>query len=169
MLVSRSCPSLCDPVDWMCGRQAPLSVEPGKNSGVGSHSLLQGWNLVVIYGFTSFCLTVPPLCTLLFLSPPLDKVTLICPSSLAPRQVPLLCCSFFMPSAFMSLLLVVFSFSTSNPSYHLLYSYSRMLLCHDHSLSTIIHLFRCAAAVRGMYVTLEKLPNFCKGQLLPPL
>ena len=32
LLVSQSCPALCDPMDY----------SPGKNTGVGSHSLLQG-------------------------------------------------------------------------------------------------------------------------------
>ena len=41
MLVTRSYPTLAIP--WTVARQASLSVEsPGKNTGVGSHSLLQG-------------------------------------------------------------------------------------------------------------------------------
>ena len=41
VLVTLLCPTLCDAVDCNC--QAPLSVEfPGKNTGVGFHSLLQG-------------------------------------------------------------------------------------------------------------------------------
>lgn len=46
----------------------------------------------------------------------------------------------------------------------LLYSYSRMLLCHDHSLSSVIHLFKFSCCCE-VYVTLEKLLNFSKGQL----
>ena len=41
MLVTQSYPTLAIP--WTVARQASLSVEsPGKNTGVGSHSLLQG-------------------------------------------------------------------------------------------------------------------------------
>ena len=41
VLVIQLCPALCDAVDCNC--QAPLSMEfPGKNTGVGFHSLLQG-------------------------------------------------------------------------------------------------------------------------------
>ena len=39
MLVSQFCATLCDPVD--CSPQAPLSMDsPGKNTGMGSRSLL---------------------------------------------------------------------------------------------------------------------------------
>ena len=43
VLVAQSCPTLCDPVDcsppgyWLCPQNSP-----GKNTGVDSHSLLQG-------------------------------------------------------------------------------------------------------------------------------
>ena len=38
MLVAQSCPTLCDPMDYsLCPRDSP-----GKNTGLGSHSLLQG-------------------------------------------------------------------------------------------------------------------------------
>ena len=41
MLVAQSYPTLCKP--WTVASQASLSVGfPGKNTGVGSHSLLQG-------------------------------------------------------------------------------------------------------------------------------
>ena len=41
VLVTRSCPTLVIP--WTAALQASLSMEsPGKNTGVGSHSLLQG-------------------------------------------------------------------------------------------------------------------------------
>ena len=42
MLAAQSRPTLCDPMTG--ARQAPLPMEsPGKNAGVGSHSLLQGY------------------------------------------------------------------------------------------------------------------------------
>ena len=42
MLVTQSCPTLCDPVDYIA-HQALLSMRfSGKNNRVGSHSLLQG-------------------------------------------------------------------------------------------------------------------------------
>ena len=37
--VAQSCQTVCDPMDCVC--QAPWN-SPGKNTGVGSHSLLQG-------------------------------------------------------------------------------------------------------------------------------
>ena len=40
VLVAQSCPTLCDPMDYsllLCRWDSP-----GKNTGVGSHSLLQG-------------------------------------------------------------------------------------------------------------------------------
>ena len=40
VLVPQSCPTLCDPVDCSLSRYSGDS--PGKNIGVGSHSLLQG-------------------------------------------------------------------------------------------------------------------------------
>ena len=44
VLAAQSCPTLCDPVDY--SPQAPYFMEfwnsPGKNIGVGCHSLLQG-------------------------------------------------------------------------------------------------------------------------------
>ena len=40
-LVSQSCPTLCH-TPWSVAHQAPLSTEFSKNTGVGSHSLLQG-------------------------------------------------------------------------------------------------------------------------------
>ena len=41
VLVTQSCPTLCDPVD--CSPPVPLSMDsPGKNTGVGCHFLLQG-------------------------------------------------------------------------------------------------------------------------------
>ena len=42
VLAAQLCPTLCDPVDYTA-HQALLSLEfQGKNTGVGSHSLLQG-------------------------------------------------------------------------------------------------------------------------------
>ena len=42
MLVTQSCPTLCDPMDYIA-HQALLSMRfSGKNTRVGSHSLLQG-------------------------------------------------------------------------------------------------------------------------------
>ena len=43
VLVSQSCPTLCDPVNWLATRFffCPWN-SPGKNTGVGCHSLLQG-------------------------------------------------------------------------------------------------------------------------------
>ena len=40
MFIPQSCPTLCDPLD--CSSRAPPWNSPGKNTGVGSHSLLQG-------------------------------------------------------------------------------------------------------------------------------
>ena len=42
LLVAKSCPTLCDPMTVGYACQAPLWNSPGKNAGVGSHSLLQG-------------------------------------------------------------------------------------------------------------------------------
>ena len=42
VLVAQPCPTLCNPMDYIA-LQAPLSMEfSGKNTGPGSHSLLQG-------------------------------------------------------------------------------------------------------------------------------
>ena len=44
--VTQSCPALCDPVDWSpTGSSCPWD-SPSKNTGVGSHSLLQGIFLI---------------------------------------------------------------------------------------------------------------------------
>ena len=41
VLVTQSCPTLCDPTD--CSPPVSCSCDvPGKNTGVGSHFLLQG-------------------------------------------------------------------------------------------------------------------------------
>ena len=54
MLVTQSCPNLCDSMD----RSPPESMEsPGKNSGVGCHSLLQG-----IFPTQGLNLGLPPVC-----------------------------------------------------------------------------------------------------------
>ena len=97
--------------------------------------------------------------------------------SFSPCSLPnsLLCslCSFLPPHSFSCcfftnefhlLPLVLISFSASQPSCRcLLYSCTRMLSCHEHNLSTVIQCkFSCPCKV---YVTLEKLLNFCKGQL----
>ena len=42
VLVTQSCPTLCDPKDFKPARLLCPWKSPGKNSGVGSHSLLQG-------------------------------------------------------------------------------------------------------------------------------
>ena len=42
LVVAKSCPTLCDPMTVGYACQAPLWNSPGKNAGVGSHSLLQG-------------------------------------------------------------------------------------------------------------------------------
>ena len=43
VFVAQSCPTLCYCIDLIVTCQAALSTEfPGKNPGVGSHSLLQG-------------------------------------------------------------------------------------------------------------------------------
>ena len=41
-LVSQSCPILCNPVDWSLPGSSVNGHSPGKNSGVGCHTLLQG-------------------------------------------------------------------------------------------------------------------------------
>ena len=55
VLVAQSCPTLCDPVDCsLLDSSAPWN-SPGKNTGVGSHYLLQGvfltqgWNLSLLH------------------------------------------------------------------------------------------------------------------------
>ena len=63
MKVAQSCPTLCDPVDIY----SPWN-SPGKNTGVGSHSLLQGifptqgWNPGLLHCscFFFFLLSQPP-------------------------------------------------------------------------------------------------------------
>ena len=40
VLVAHSCPTVCDPMD--CSRLLHLWDSPGKNTGVGCHSLPQG-------------------------------------------------------------------------------------------------------------------------------
>ena len=42
MLVTQSCPTLCDPIDCKPLRLVCLWDSPGKNTGVGCHFLLQG-------------------------------------------------------------------------------------------------------------------------------
>ena len=42
VLVTQSCPTLCDPMDCIPTRLLCLWASPGKNTGVGCHSLLQG-------------------------------------------------------------------------------------------------------------------------------
>ena len=41
-LVAQSCPTLCDLMDWGLPRLLCPRDSPGKNTGVGCHSLLQG-------------------------------------------------------------------------------------------------------------------------------
>ena len=41
-LISRSCPTLCDPMDCNPLGSSVHGDSPGKNTGVGSHALLQG-------------------------------------------------------------------------------------------------------------------------------
>ena len=40
--VTQSCPSLCDPIDYRPPGSSVHGDFPGKNTGVGSHALLQG-------------------------------------------------------------------------------------------------------------------------------
>ena len=40
VLVAKSCPTLCDPMDYSPPGECPQD-NPGKNTGVGCHSLLQ--------------------------------------------------------------------------------------------------------------------------------
>ena len=42
MLVTQLCPTLCDPIDCSLPDPSCPRSSPGKNTGVGSHSLLQG-------------------------------------------------------------------------------------------------------------------------------
>ena len=49
VLVTQSCPTLCDPMDWPARLLCPRD-SPGKNTGVGCHSLLQGSNLGLLHG-----------------------------------------------------------------------------------------------------------------------
>ena len=42
VLVAQSCPTLCDPMDCSLPGSSVHGDSPGKNTGVGSHSLLQG-------------------------------------------------------------------------------------------------------------------------------
>ena len=46
-LVAQSCLTLCDPRTM--AHQSPLWNSPGKNTELGSHSLLQGWNLGLLH------------------------------------------------------------------------------------------------------------------------
>ena len=41
-LVTQSCPTLCDPTDDSPPGSSVHGDSPGKNTGVGSHDLLQG-------------------------------------------------------------------------------------------------------------------------------
>ena len=41
-LVTQSCPTLCDPMDYSLPGSSVLGDSPGKNTGVGCHDLLQG-------------------------------------------------------------------------------------------------------------------------------
>ena len=41
-LVTQSCPTLCDPMDWSPPGSSVPGDSPGKNIGVGCHALLQG-------------------------------------------------------------------------------------------------------------------------------
>ena len=40
-LVTQSCPTLCDPMDWSPSGSSVHGDSPGKNTGVGCHALLQ--------------------------------------------------------------------------------------------------------------------------------
>ena len=42
VLVTESCPTLCDPMDCSSPGSSVHGVSPGKNTGVGCHALLQG-------------------------------------------------------------------------------------------------------------------------------
>ena len=41
-LVTQSCPTLCDPIDYSPLGSSVHGDSPGKNTGVGCHSLLRG-------------------------------------------------------------------------------------------------------------------------------
>ena len=41
-LISQSCPTLCNPMDYSSPGSSIHGVSPGKNTGVGCHTLLQG-------------------------------------------------------------------------------------------------------------------------------
>ena len=41
-LVAKSCPTLCDPMDYSLLGSSVHGDSPGKNTGVGCHTLLQG-------------------------------------------------------------------------------------------------------------------------------
>ena len=41
-LIAQSYPILCNPMDWSLPDSSVLGIFPGKNTGVGSHFLLQG-------------------------------------------------------------------------------------------------------------------------------
>ena len=42
-LVTQSCLTLCDPMDYSLSGSSVHGDSPGKNTGVGCHALLQGW------------------------------------------------------------------------------------------------------------------------------
>ena len=44
MPVAQSCPTLCDPVDYSSQDSSIHVIFPGKNSGVGCHFILQGFD-----------------------------------------------------------------------------------------------------------------------------
>ena len=49
VLVTQSLPTLCDPMDYKLARLLCPWNSPGKNTGVGSHSFLQGSNLGLLH------------------------------------------------------------------------------------------------------------------------
>ena len=65
-LVAQSCPTLCNLMDWGLPRLLYLWNSPGKNTGVGCHSLLQGifptqgWKLGLLHCKQIFLPSEPP-------------------------------------------------------------------------------------------------------------
>ena len=57
LLIAQSCPILCDFTDWRLQPSRLLSPwnSPGKNSGVGSHSILQGLEYIDVPCFFYDC------------------------------------------------------------------------------------------------------------------
>ena len=48
VLVAQSCPTLCNPMDYILPGSSVHGDSPGKNTGVGCHALLQGHDNALI-------------------------------------------------------------------------------------------------------------------------